>query len=266
MLGRQLKLITTMKKLFLIVAAMFAAVSFSACSDDDDGGGNPLTEMRYVKEIRSSSQRGIESFEYDQQHRISKFTGYAGYIGYAGSWSFTYDGNTVNITANSTPFATLQLNNAGYAISGSSSDGDTIIFKYDGANGLISKTYSEYDAYTYRWNNGNRFLESSTVDPSSEYEYIQTYTSLKTPKCNFDFSQGMMGGGFFIPCLDGLFLGKQSTNLIEKVGTTGKSSQFTEGYRYSYKFNTDGYISQIIETWFATGENDEVTTYDITYY
>ena len=36
MLERQPKLITTMKKLFLIVAAMFAAVSFSACSDDDD--------------------------------------------------------------------------------------------------------------------------------------------------------------------------------------------------------------------------------------
>ena len=50
-----------MKKLFLIVAAMFAVVSFSACSDDDNG--NPLTEMRYVKEIRSS-QGEIESFEY----------------------------------------------------------------------------------------------------------------------------------------------------------------------------------------------------------
>ena len=35
MLGRQPKLIATMKKLFLIVAAMFAVVSFSACSDDD---------------------------------------------------------------------------------------------------------------------------------------------------------------------------------------------------------------------------------------
>ena len=35
-LGRQPKLIATMKKLFLIVAAMFAVVSFSACSDDDD--------------------------------------------------------------------------------------------------------------------------------------------------------------------------------------------------------------------------------------
>jgi len=36
-LGRRPKLITTMKKLFLIVAAMFVAVSFSACSDDDKG-------------------------------------------------------------------------------------------------------------------------------------------------------------------------------------------------------------------------------------
>jgi outer membrane protein assembly factor BamE (lipoprotein component of BamABCDE complex) len=35
-LGRQPKLIATMKKLFLIMAAMFAVVSFSACSDDDD--------------------------------------------------------------------------------------------------------------------------------------------------------------------------------------------------------------------------------------
>ena len=69
MLGRQPKLIATMKKLFLIVTAMFAVVSFSACSDDDEGGGNPLTEMRYVKEIRRS-QGEIESFEYDQQHMM----------------------------------------------------------------------------------------------------------------------------------------------------------------------------------------------------
>ena len=30
-----------MKKLFLIVAAMFVAVSFSACSDDDDNEIDP---------------------------------------------------------------------------------------------------------------------------------------------------------------------------------------------------------------------------------
>lgn len=36
MLGRQPKLITTMKKLFLIVAALFVAVSFSSCDKDED--------------------------------------------------------------------------------------------------------------------------------------------------------------------------------------------------------------------------------------
>lgn len=41
MLGRQPKLITTMKKLFIIVAALFVAVSFSACSDEDDNKINP---------------------------------------------------------------------------------------------------------------------------------------------------------------------------------------------------------------------------------
>ena len=41
MLGRQPKRIATMKKLFLIMAAMFAVVSFSACSDDDDKDVNP---------------------------------------------------------------------------------------------------------------------------------------------------------------------------------------------------------------------------------
>jgi len=42
-LGRQPKLIATMKKLFLIVAAMFAVVSFSACSDDDKDDSLPIT-------------------------------------------------------------------------------------------------------------------------------------------------------------------------------------------------------------------------------
>ncbi len=41
MLGRQPKLIATMKKLFLIVTAMFAVVSFSSCSDDDDNEIDP---------------------------------------------------------------------------------------------------------------------------------------------------------------------------------------------------------------------------------
>ena len=37
----KLNLLQTWKKLFLLVAAMFAAVSFSACSDDDDNKIDP---------------------------------------------------------------------------------------------------------------------------------------------------------------------------------------------------------------------------------
>ena len=37
-----------MKKLFLIVAAMFAAVSFSACSDDDDKDASIVGTWEYV--------------------------------------------------------------------------------------------------------------------------------------------------------------------------------------------------------------------------
>ena len=48
MLGRQPKLITTMKKLFLIVAAMFVAVSFSACSDDDNKDVSIVGKWEYT--------------------------------------------------------------------------------------------------------------------------------------------------------------------------------------------------------------------------
>ena len=40
-----------MKKLFLIVAAIFVAVSFSACSDDDDNGhasDKPVLVKQYI--------------------------------------------------------------------------------------------------------------------------------------------------------------------------------------------------------------------------
>ena len=47
-----------MKKLFLLVAAMFAAVSFSACSDDDDNKIDKINELlRRVEEIGRASCR-----------------------------------------------------------------------------------------------------------------------------------------------------------------------------------------------------------------
>lgn len=72
MLGRQLKLITTMKKLFLIVAAMFVAVSFSACSDDDEkvNPNNIVGTWQITREVGYEIVPGEGKFEKDITYPI----------------------------------------------------------------------------------------------------------------------------------------------------------------------------------------------------
>ena len=61
-------------------------------------------------------------------------------------------------------------------------------------------------------------------------------------------------------------LGKQCSNLIEIDENSSKNSDYMEGYRYAYEFDQEGYISKIIETWYANGNEDETTVYEINYY
>ena len=64
-----------MKKLFLIMAAMFAAVSFSACSDDDENEGGSNTSI--VSQIIQQDEDGetlVWKFDYDNQGRIAKIS------------------------------------------------------------------------------------------------------------------------------------------------------------------------------------------------
>ena len=89
---RQPKLITTMKKLFLIVAAMFAAVSFSACSDDDDNGGKAPTPEKWVKQIvfrAEWDESWTSTITYDSENRVKKINGLRN-----DSYEFTYNGNS----------------------------------------------------------------------------------------------------------------------------------------------------------------------------
>ena len=53
-----------MKKLFLIVAAMFAVVSFSACSDDDDKDASIVGTWRHTREV------GYEIYNGDKHELI----------------------------------------------------------------------------------------------------------------------------------------------------------------------------------------------------
>ena len=53
-----------MKKLFLIVAAMFAVVSFSACSDDDDKDASIVGTWRHTREVGYEIYNG-DKHEFD---------------------------------------------------------------------------------------------------------------------------------------------------------------------------------------------------------
>lgn len=264
-----------MKKLFLFVAVMITAVSFSSCSKDDDNGNSTPREMRYVKEIRSTDYRNRSNyckFEYDQQHRITKcYTNTED--GQTITYSFVYNGNTVQVTANSSasdesfPYAQVDLNNNGLATTYTPQGyGDTYTYEYDATGGLTKEQSSSGYTVTYRWENGNRY-EASNSENSPSDVYTEVYTSRATPPCNLNFS------GRDIPCrMDGIlnvgsfFLGKQNANLLEYAESTETGTSYLEGYRYSHEFNQEGYISRIKETWYYAGEDDEVTTYDITYY
>ena len=81
-----------MKKLFLIVAAMFAAVSFSACSDDDDNGGKAPTPEKWVKQIvfrAEWDESWTSTITYDSENRVKKINGLRN-----DSYEFTYNGNS----------------------------------------------------------------------------------------------------------------------------------------------------------------------------
>lgn len=266
-----------MKKLFLFVAVMITAVSFSSCSKDDDNGNTTPREMRYVKEIKSIdhlNRVNYYTFEYDQQHRVTECHTYT-WDGKPITYSFVYNGNnTVQVVVNSSestessPYAQIGLNNNGLVATYTHGSGNTRTYEYDTAGGLIKEQSSSGYAYTmtYRWENGNRYVASNSDDLPSDV-YTEVYTSRTTPPCNINLSGGDFPGGIegWLDA-DSFFLGRQNANLLEYAESTEIGTSYLEGNRYAYEFNQEGYISRIKETWYANGVDDEVTTYDITYY
>ena len=259
MLGRQPKLIATMKKLFLIVATLFVAVSFSACSDDDDNNGGPLTQMRYVKEIVSNSyttgndeiSSGKVEFEYDNQWRITKYTCTDQWTDTNDNsshtnlyiWEISYEGNMVHAKEINNPDwesdIVCELNNAGCVIKVTrilENDGPfTTEFTYNNEGRLI-----KCGDDTYKWIDGNRH--------DVRYDDI-IFGSHKTPKCNIDFTTDRNFDELcsWIFPYNLLYCGKQSANLpVEEDGIC------------SYKFDDKGYISDIILDW---GPHYQVTYY-----
>lgn len=228
-----------MKKLFIIVAALFVAVSFSACSDDNEGGGKAPTKMRYVKQIvRVEDGRKIE-FKYDSKWRITQLIN-TNSNGEVETDDFIYDGNTIK-----TNWCKLTLNNAGYVIRMVMND-TTIEYSYNEDGGMIEER-GYGDLYTYSWIDGNRYCDTY---------FKTTYSNHKTPKCNLDFTDEDMLDNPVGWGPDWMLLGKQSAYLPSEFID---SENDANPNRCSYKFDDKGYISEI-----ATYGGKE--NYSVTYY
>ena len=128
-----------MKKLFLIVAALFVAVSFSACSDDDEKDGNINSELivgkwQLVREVGYSSKDGVKYDEVDDTYTAdNQFL------------VFNADGTALNIH-----------------------DGNQYMFYYK----IESNIYSDRENSNDSWENDSDHPSETTIKKLTESELV----------------------------------------------------------------------------------------------
>lgn len=217
-----------MKKLFLIMAAMFAAVSFSACSDDDENGEGSNTSI--VSQIIEQHEDGVTliwKFDYDNQGRIAKISSddFTTLFSYAvGEVEITerYDGEDHIYSAT--------LNGQGY-IATLNDRGHTVNYSYD-KNGYLSKLTWYDGELQCTWNNGDLINEHLT---GSYLDYNYGYTNYPA-KQNIDIFAFVYGYAHvddpeFIGAVG--LVGRKNAHLI-------KSFASRDGGDMSFDYELDG--------------------------
>ncbi len=271
-----------MKKLFLLGLPLLA-ILFYSCSKDDDGSGhngNGDTPKygKLVKEIEIVYAGNADNltkleYEYDDQQRVIKVSGHYGNYPY--NRTYTYENKLIIETASygdkftdldaSTEIDSILLNDDGYAISNqqqSSALDENPFDEYEYTDGHLSG-WIEYihgtrdESKTFVWSDGNLTAESSHVDwgmgeddlPLCSYTYgdVEDKTNLylvDDNQCGQQFDIKMQGWS--------------SKNFL--IAQDENGSIIT----YSYTFDSDGYPTQIVETYGSTGSSSDTVT--ISYY
>lgn len=245
-----------MKKLFLIVAAMFAAVSFSACSDDDDNGGKAPTPEKWVKQIAFRAELDeswTSTITYDSENRVKKIDGLRN-----DSYEFTYNGNSLTVKGSDRTY-TCKLNSDGYVTEVTENDFDkdeTYYYKMEYKNGYLQRVEQRYSYNESRvrvsectWRDGNLveakctdYNEDGTDITTVKYSYSQTATPINIDLFYID--------GGYIDVLEPLdllgFYGRQSAKLPNKAYITYSGDSESESDDFGvYTLNDDGTVARI---------------------
>lgn len=242
-----------MKKLFLIVAAMFAAVSFSACSDDDENGGGSHTSI--VSQIIQQDEDGtslIWKFDYDNQGRVVQMT-------YGDEYTkFTYSEGKVIITecymGENFVYNAL-LNGQGYITTLTDTDGSISNYSYD-KNGYLSiLTWGDDGNLQCSWNNGDLINEHRTGSDPMDYNYEYTNYPAKQNIDIFAFMYGYchVDDPEFIGAVG--LVGRKSAHLIKSF-----ASQDGGNMSFTYELDGNGNPTKV-----TMASQYETTTYKILY-
>ena len=243
-----------MKKLFLIVAAMFAVVPFLACSDDDDNGGGSHASI--VSQIIYQNEDGetvIWKFDYDNQGHITKI-----YSDYS-TTLFSYAAGKVEITESydgEDYVYSATLNGQGYIATLSEDDGNISYYSYD-KNGYVSRlTWNDADHDVQcTWSNGDLINEHRTGDDPRDYNYEYTNYLAKQNIDIFAFTYGYchVDDPEFIGAAG--LVGRKNTHLI-KSGTSSEGDYTS----FSYELDSNGNPTKV-----TMSSKYETTAYKILY-
>lgn len=253
-----------MKKFFLLSWAILTALSFSSCSKDDNGKKNdpdpePTKEIRYVQSMVYQSPEGslINGnslyFEYDEQHRLTKYT-LVRPNGWTQTFTLTYMGNTIKVsmTGSDSFSGEFQLNSQGYVIK----DHWGYTYEYD-KDGYLKRRLNNDGTInsTFTQQNGN--LTSSLRSNWAEETVTQYFYSSTKNLANFNLDDMLGVGDMDWELYLGLGLfGKNNTNLL-----TGHSAHCDVGNNFTYDIDKDGYVTAVHGTYLGYSYTKTITYY-----
>ena len=256
-----------MKKLFLIAAALFTAISFNACTDDDHENGGSNGGTRLVSQIIQQNEDGttvIYKFYYDDQGRVIRIH----CDDYATCFSYTEDKVEITMDDEREPIYLATLNEQGYIATlnyPNVYERCVDYFSYD-KDGYLSKVWWDNEAYGLQctWNNGDLINEHHTESSYGTYKY--TNYPIKQNIDIFEVTRGYFYDDFstFIG-VTGL-VGRKSAHLIKSANIRRSNEIDNELLSYDYELNDNSNPIKITEySIYGTPAKYETTIYNIFY-
>ena len=243
-----------MKKIIALLLLPLMVITFVSCKPEEKE--KPKKLLKKIDWILYNDNPTYQfTYYYDNQNRLIKTESF-----YA-TQTLNYSTNTITMTGtesknlNAVLTSTFQLDNNGYLLSWNfnNSIGYNSNKTYNYENGFIKElndVFTEkgstfYCQYKYSWMNGNimqcaEYHNDSTLFVTNTYEY-DSRKNLLNIKLFFE--------AVSVPLLK--FIGITSKNYVVKSTYTEYCNNipcYNEIYTFDYKFDKDGYPTQIIQT------------------